>query len=97
MNLILAALATWRITHFLIREDGPYNLGNHIRLAVGQTYDENSQCAAPNEIGKALCCFHCASVWVALGVTIFTFGKLDVLKIFAISAAAILLDEWRQT
>lgn len=95
--LLIDILATWRITHFLNREDGPYNLGNRIRQATGQRYDEASQCTADNEIGKALCCFHCTSVWVALGVVLLQDGKLDIWKVFAVSAAAIVLDEWRQS
>lgn len=98
MNLIelsINILATWRITHFLNREDGPYNLGNRMRQATGQYYTEASECTATNEIGKALCCFHCTSVWVALGVVLLQTGKFDLMKVFAVSAAAILLDEWR--
>lgn len=95
LNLLLAVLATWRLTHFLHREDGPYNLGNRIRQAAGLFFDEQSQCQATTEVGKALCCFHCTSVWAAGIVTWVQTGKLDIVRIFAVSAAVIVLDEWR--
>jgi len=52
--LILGILAVWRVTHFLQAEDGPWDVGVRLRLAVGKGF-----------WGKLLDCFYCLSVWVS--------------------------------
>ena len=53
-RLVLASLATWRLTHLLAREDGPFDLIARLRCSMGQGL-----------WGKMLDCFHCLSLWVA--------------------------------
>jgi hypothetical protein len=55
MPCALFALATWRITHLLVEEDGPADLVLRLRGAVDSSV-----------LGQVMDCFYCASVWVAL-------------------------------
>jgi hypothetical protein len=53
-RLVLASLATWRLTHLLEREDGPFNWVARARACMGQGL-----------WGQMLDCFQCLSLWVA--------------------------------
>jgi Protein of unknown function (DUF1360) len=55
MSLVVGALATWRITHLLVEEDGPGDAVLRARRAAGASV-----------IGRAMDCFYCSSMWVAL-------------------------------
>lgn len=52
-RLLLGVLCTWRITHLLNAEDGPWNLVTKLRRAAGAGF------------GELLDCFYCLSLWVA--------------------------------
>ncbi len=79
----LAALATWRISHLLVNEDGPWRFVPRIRAWV-----------AGSELGRTLDCFGCASLWVALpAATFVSRNPVEIFPIwFALSGAAFLLE-----
>jgi len=52
--MVLAGLATWRLTHLLSAEDGPWNIVVHLRRSVGDGF-----------WGTLFDCFHCLSLWFA--------------------------------
>lgn len=52
---IAATLATWRLTHLVVAEDGPWDVVVHLRRLAGNS-----------PLGAAMDCFYCASLWVAL-------------------------------
>ncbi len=81
--LVLTALATWRITHLLSLEDGPWDLVVKLRRLAGTGF-----------WGKLLDCFYCLSLWVAAPFAWLTGGdwKERLLLWPAISAAAILME-----
>ncbi len=82
-RLIVALLATWRITSLLIRETGPFYAFVHWRTAVGRI---------PGLVALTTCVW-CLSVWV--GALVAVIGLTDywlALIPFALSAGAILLD-----
>jgi hypothetical protein len=54
MRLVLAVLATWRVTHLLALEDGPWDVIARLRLRLGDRF-----------WGRLLDCFYCLSLWVA--------------------------------
>ena len=54
VGVIVAVLATWRVTHLLQAEDGPADLIVQLRRAAGDGF-----------LGSLLDCFHCLSLWVA--------------------------------
>ena len=54
LRIALAVLATWRLTHLLALEDGPWDLVVHLRQRLGDSV-----------AGRAMDCFHCLSLWIA--------------------------------
>jgi hypothetical protein len=54
-RFLIAALFTWRVTHFLQSEDGPWDVGLRLRRAAGDS-----------SIGHLLDCFYCLSIWIGL-------------------------------
>jgi Protein of unknown function (DUF1360) len=86
-RLIVAVLATWRITHLLANEDGPADLFVRLRAKLGNRL-----------LGKMLDCFQCLSLWVAFPLALFiTRRPVDLLFTwFALSGAACLLERLGQ-
>jgi hypothetical protein len=83
IDFVIGALATWRISHLLVHEDGPANLAARVRAHF-----------AGSEIGRLLDCLGCASLAVALPVALFVSRRpLGLLPIsLALSGAAFLLE-----
>ena len=100
MNYLILALATWRISSLLANEDGPYNIFERLRNCVGVYYDDYSNAQGKNELAKMLICGWCSSVWIGLVLTIgyWLLGDVVVWLVLplALSAAAIIIDEWRR-
>jgi hypothetical protein len=53
----VGVLATWRVTHLLVAEDGPWNLVVALRAAAGAGW-----------LARLLDCFYCLSLWIAAPV-----------------------------
>lgn len=60
MRFVLAALATWRVTHLLAREDGPGDIIVRFRVLLGESI-----------VGRLMDCFHCLSLWIAAAAALF--------------------------
>ena len=86
-KLVLAILATWRLTHLFVREDGPADLIAIARVALGD-----------GVWGRMLDCFYCLSLWVAAPISLLVTTKaLDVgLVWLALSGAACLCERMGQ-
>ena len=86
-RFVLAALATWRVTHLLAHEDGPADVVVRLRIRLGQSL-----------AGRLMDCFQCLSVWIAAPVAIFvTRQPLDWFFVWiALSGAACLLERLGQ-
>ena len=84
-RLIVGALATWRITSLLIREDGPWDVLVSFRGWFGRT-----------DFGTGLLsCPWCLSVWVGAVVGLLTLTDAWIVNIlFAFSAVAIVMEKW---
>lgn len=83
MALVVAILATWRLTHLVVTEDGPWNVVVRLR-----------QLAGTGVVGQMMDCFNCTSMWVALPLA-FWFGNDWVVRLVvwpALSGGAILLE-----
>jgi hypothetical protein len=82
-RFILAALATWRITHLLASEDGPADIVARFRTRLAGT-----------SLGELVDCFGCLSFWVAIPLTfVVAGGAVDwILTWLALSGAAFLLE-----
>lgn len=55
VELVVALLAVWRVTHLFQAEDGPWDLSARLRRVSGN-----------GAFGKLLDCFYCLSLWVAI-------------------------------
>jgi hypothetical protein len=102
MNITLAELlilgfAAWRITNLLVddNEDGPYAMLPWLRNKLGVEYDEKGRRYGRNELGKALICPWCTSIWVGmmLGLTylIFAPAAIVVSLPFSLSGMALFI------
>jgi hypothetical protein len=82
-NFVVAALATWRLTHLLAEEDGPADLVVHFRKLLGDSF-----------VGKMMDCFYCLSVWIAAPAALFiTHRPLEwLMNWLALSGGACLLE-----
>jgi hypothetical protein len=85
-QLIIAALACWRITALCVYEDGPFGIFMHMRSLSRRI---------GGEFERAFNCPLCLSIWVgaataALALSIYWW----VLLPFACSAVAITLDRY---
>jgi hypothetical protein len=56
----LAVLATWRVTHLLAAEDGPFDLIAKARARLGH-----------GPVGALFDCFYCLSLWIAAPAALF--------------------------
>jgi hypothetical protein len=86
-RFMLAVLATWRVTHLLAQEDGPWDLIARVRERAGGGF-----------WGKLMDCFKCLSLWVAAPFSFFISGARSetLLSWLALSGAAILIQEHLQ-
>ncbi len=82
-RVILAALATRRITHLLASEDGPAGVIARARARLGTGF-----------AGQLMDCFYCLSIWVAAPMAwLVVRGPVDLLLTWlALSGAASLLE-----
>lgn len=98
MNLVLALivsiLATFRVSHLVVREDGPFSMFRRLRAGLRRRGWHGP-----------LDCLYCTSVWVALPFAYYAYRNLsgggsmvDALPLWlAISGGACLLDRLGQS
>ena len=81
---IAAALAVWRLTHLLGKEDGPFDIIFLIRKKAGTGF-----------FGTLMDCFYCLSIWVALpfGLWLGVNWWEKILTWIALSGAACLMEQ----
>ena len=84
----IAVLGVWRITHLLVAEDGPADIVVRLRKAAGS-----------GPIGRAMDCFYCLSVWIAVPFAIITGGSwLERALLWpALSGGAIIVERLTAT
>ena len=85
MKFIICTLAVWRLTHLFVKEDGPWDFVFRIRKWLGSSI-----------AGKAMDCFYCFSMWMALP---FAFGVAEkwlsvLIAWIALSGGACLLEQF---
>lgn len=54
MRVLVAVLATWRVSHLVVAEDGPWDVVVRVRRWAGS-----------GVLGRLMDCFYCASLWIA--------------------------------
>jgi len=83
LSFVLATLATWRVTHLLAEEDGPFDSVLKLRTKLGMSL-----------AGRLMDCFQCLSLWIAAPFTFMASHSLWawIPAWLAISGAACLLE-----
>jgi hypothetical protein len=83
VKFAVAALATWRLTHLLVGEDGPGDIVARLRAWL-----------AAWGVGGLFDCFGCLSIWIAIPLAFFVAMRpLDIILTWlALSGAAFLLE-----
>ena len=59
LRVALVILATWRLTHLLAAEDGPWDVIVRLRRRAGDGI-----------LGQLMDCFYCASLWIAAPIAL---------------------------
>jgi len=79
--LLIGVLVTWRVTHLLVSEPGPWDIFGRLRRAAGSPF-----------FGELVNCFDCLSLWIAapLAIVLTTGWRHRLLLWPALSAGAIL-------
>jgi len=97
VEFIVLALATWRLTSLFVWEDGPFEVFIRIRYLFGVRYDEQNLAYGTNWLAKGIICPACASVWFGIlwGILYWLWQPTWWLALpFALSAVAIILEQW---
>lgn len=97
LEVVVLALATWRLTSLLVWEDGPFEMFARLRHLLGVRYDETSLAYGTNWFAKGVVCPACASVWFGTlwGVAYLLWHPTWYIALpLALSAGAIALERW---
>jgi hypothetical protein len=98
IQFLILALAVWRVSSLLAREEGPGRVFDHIRHLVGVRYEEG-EVIFLNHLAKGVSCIACSSVYFgAVASAFITLHNSStvwhgVALALALSASAIILDE----
>lgn len=81
--LAVGILVTWRLTHLLAHEAGPWDIFGRLRRAIGTGF-----------FAELVNCFYCLSLWIAapLSFAVASSWQHRLLVWPALSAGAILLE-----
>lgn len=100
MELVtLIGASTWRITHILLRENGPFKMFRRLREALGVRYDDELNEDRVTEFKYEITvCIWCLSVWVATLIAaayvVAPTPTAWVCRAFAASALAVVIDHY---
>lgn len=97
LELVVLALATWRLTSLLVWEDGPFEVFARLRHLLGVRYDETNQPYGANWFAKGVVCPACASVWFGAFwciIYLLWHSAWYIALPFALSAGAIAVERW---
>lgn len=95
MQLIRLILATWRLSYMVQSERAPFGVMEHVRRTVAPNVEDNKP--PETEIEKALDCFYCTSIWIALIIIILDRICPVLVDVLALSAGAIAVDRWNSS
>jgi hypothetical protein len=64
--LVAGAVATWRLSAFIVDDPGPFHIMERIRNLFGITHDDGTVISWPDTFaGELLRCVRCISLWIA--------------------------------
>ncbi len=96
LDFFLVSLATWRVSSLFAREDGIFDLFLRFRMLLGTEFNKASEEVGTGWLSKGILCVWCNSIWFgALGAFLLTENWLMwVIYLLALSAMAVLIDNW---
>lgn len=100
LEFVVLSLATWRVSHLVTQEDGPFDIFIIVREKIGRIeHDDDGQVVMIPEtfFGKLLSCVWCLSVWIATGFFIaYLIWPMSIFLAYplAISALAITAEKY---
>lgn len=92
IDLIVVALAAWRLAYMVTSEAGPFDVFGRARerLSGGNKYD-----VKPGSFGALLSCVQCMSVWTAIACfALWTTPLKPVVFVLSASGAALMLASY---
>lgn len=100
MRALIAALATWRLTQFLVIDDGPFDLLFRLRAKVGRyDLDPADGYSPKTALGRLFECAHCMGKWVGLALALLVVFPTKVgdviLTALALAGAQSMIEEKR--
>lgn len=92
LDTILIALATWRLTSIVFREE----IARPLRGLAGGKWDETLESTVYQEtfLGSLFSCFWCLSVWMAFIILLTFLIFPPVVYVLAFSTAAIIIERY---
>ena len=87
---LIDGFAVWRIASLLVHEDGPYYMFRRLREKVGFAYYADGTLLREPD-NHVLACVWCASVWVALLVSVLPHWTRRTLSL---STLAIMVEKY---
>lgn len=90
LEVVVASLATWRLASLVLFENGPFQMFDRLRRAVG-VYNEGEVTG----LAELFSCIWCLSVWAGIAITFIVVlpGFPWIVLPFALSSAAIIFDK----
>ena len=96
INFIILILATFRLSHLIANEDGPYEILDKVRHFIGVRIDQYGRQFGNNNLSIGLICPLCNSVWIGIILIIlfYTMPDLSILLMlpFSLSGFVLLID-----
>lgn len=97
VSMTVLVLACWRLTSFMVQEDGPFGMFAKFRHLIGVRYIEGSSTPyGTNVISRLLSCTWCCTMWIGIALTV-AYVVEPVLTVlaslpFALSTGAIIVE-----
>jgi hypothetical protein len=87
-RLTLSVLATWRVSHLIAHEDGPFDVIVRLRRRAGDGF-----------VGKLMDCPYCLSLWIAAPLALLLAGTPGAWCVawLAISGGSSLLEKFSRS
>ncbi|MCD4734632.1 MAG: DUF1360 domain-containing protein [Bacteroidales bacterium] len=81
---IIFVIIVWRLTHLISNEDGPFDFIIKLRKLAGNSF-----------FGKLMDCFYCLSIWIGLGLALFSGNDIKEIIMLTLfySGASILTEK----
>jgi uncharacterized protein DUF1360 len=81
---LLLVIVTWRLTHLISSEDGPFELIIKFRKLLGNSF-----------FGKLIDCFYCLSIWLGILAALYegaNYKEVIILTLYY-SGASIIIEK----